>query len=987
MKKLLSMILASAVFMGTASVARVSAAEPDGTQENPYLIGSTADWSEFRKYISADENKGAGKYWKLTADLNFADASGNNSWVTPIGLCNRDGVGDAFKGNLNGDGHVIKNYTINCDGNFGDYGAFGLFSGIGGDAVVEKLGIENAVFRTGADWKYWAAGSLAGTVTGNAQINNCYVKNFSDQIAYPNGHFTHKGGLAGRIMDNATIENCYSLGYKYTACNNCSSGGGIVGTISSVNTAVKRCYSDTTIGIADAGGWGNAWYDLFYPDTTELPWPGKYWSQGTPVGYIGTKQTEEQLKAVPANVRGIFVADTEDVNDGYPVLKWQAAYENVYSINSVDDFRAFAEYVNNDPDGGKGNCWKLNTDIDFGGAEWKTLIGTHDYENNISKPFKGVFDGNGHTIKNYVVKCTHKKMTGLFGAIGDNAIIKNVGIKNVTVKIDQKWVWSTAGGLVGYVSGNAAVRKCYAKNVTMGIDDYVEKQHSISYGGALAGEVADNGIIEDCYSRGTNLAEGEVVLRGGIAGMVKDSGTLSNCYSDTTIAVSPKTSATVENCYYTEVPGWPWNTGGDKDYIYRGTKLDTNAELKKLASTLGKAYNSDNPASSINDGYPVLAWEYDVPALNGQGTEESPYEINGIEDLALILSYDQAADKHFRLMQDIDFEGNVWNTPIGDKLSPWEGTLDGNGHVIKNYVLKAEKQGKVNYLGLFGSLAENAKICNIGLENVTIGFDGDWGYNTVCGALAGRAADNVSIEGCYVKNVKFDNGGNTNCSFSVAGGLLGIADGDGVAIKNCYALDVKAENDCAASESGLVGQLLNFNDLSNCYTNTTVSMCDDAGQDKVHNSYCTAQTASAYDRTGKLVTNDVLKTIAFHLGSAYKGNGNGYPMLAWEQSDKDAVYSVVLENKDSEIVTDLENAEKIKSVKVQKTNSEQGKMYVAAYDKNGAFLRVDIAESVVGGSGEYNVDMQISDAERISVFIITDTLKPLTEVYSIMRLH
>lgn len=167
--KLTSLLLTGAMLISSLPVVNVSAYSGGaGTQDNPYLIASAADWNEFTAYVNSDDDQGAGEYWRLAADIDFADEEGNKGWIAPIGNCGRDGDGTAFKGNLNGNGYLIKNYLIDCDGSLGEHRAFGLFSGIGGDAVIENLGIENPTLRIGADWWWIAGGALAGIAIGNA---------------------------------------------------------------------------------------------------------------------------------------------------------------------------------------------------------------------------------------------------------------------------------------------------------------------------------------------------------------------------------------------------------------------------------------------------------------------------------------------------------------------------------------------------------------------------------------------------------------------------------------------------------------------------------------------------------------------------------------------------------------------------------------------------------------------------------------------------
>ena len=81
-------------------------------------------------------------------------------------------------------------------------------------------------------------------------------------------------------------------------------------------------------------------------------------------------------------------------------------------------------------------------DLDLSGINWDP-IGTGGAGDN--KYFKGVFDGNGHTIKNLTINRPDEDTVGLFGSISSGAEIKNLGLTDVDV-IGNDYV----GGLVGF---------------------------------------------------------------------------------------------------------------------------------------------------------------------------------------------------------------------------------------------------------------------------------------------------------------------------------------------------------------------------------------------------------------------------------------------------------------------------------------------------------------------------------------------------------
>jgi hypothetical protein len=146
------------------------------------------------------------------------------------------------------------------------------------------------------------------------------------------------------------------------------------------------------------------------------------------------------------------------------------------------------------------------------------------------------------------------------------------------------------------------------------------------------------------------------------------------------------------------------------------------------------------------------------------GTIEHPYMIHNLDELSMI---NFQLDKHFKLANDLAFPEidieNIENItpndpsffpPIGFYAESGDGTftgsLDGGSHIIFNFLmLKFNNNG--NYFGGLFLNANNAYICNLGLENA-IGYveDNDLhSCNTQFGFLIARAT-NTTIENCYV---------------------------------------------------------------------------------------------------------------------------------------------------------------------------------------------------------------------------------------------
>jgi|GEM_PF-1328571 len=78
--------------------------------------------------------------------------------------------------------------------------------------------------------------------------------------------------------------------------------------------------------------------------------------------------------------------------------------------------------------------------------------------------FTGTYDGGGNKITNLVIDRTSTANVGLFGHIGEDAVIKNLGLDGVDVKGARG-----TGSLVGRVTGDETtyIEYCYASNGTV----------------------------------------------------------------------------------------------------------------------------------------------------------------------------------------------------------------------------------------------------------------------------------------------------------------------------------------------------------------------------------------------------------------------------------------------------------------------------------------------------------------------------------------
>lgn len=105
---------------------------------------------------------------------------------------------------------------------------------------------------------------------------------------------------------------------------------------------------------------------------------------------------------------------------------------------------------------------------------------------------------------------------------------------------------------------------------------------------------------------------------------------------------------------------------------------------------------------------------------------------------------------NYVIHEDLDFEGEIWPTSL--MHGNFSGTIEGNGHTMKNITVEQTNNSKVN-TGMFGSLTETAAISDLTFENVTLTIKGGTRVaGSSFGLLAGVVSDNAQLEGVKITN-------------------------------------------------------------------------------------------------------------------------------------------------------------------------------------------------------------------------------------------
>ena len=179
--------------------------------------------------------------------------------------------------------------------------------------------------------------------------------------------------------------------------------------------------------------------------------------------------------------------------------------EDPYLIRGLEDLILFRDTVDMQAADGStqyaNKYIRLETDIDLSGINWNpigSMSGDHG-------SFRGIFDGNGHTISN--LNCQQDgDGIGLFARTSDKAEIKNLTLENVTVKSTNN------KNYVGAVVGNSyASTKISNVHVTGNID--------ISGRGYIGGISGHGYVVMDNVSvKGSGTIKSTFWCAGGILG-------------------------------------------------------------------------------------------------------------------------------------------------------------------------------------------------------------------------------------------------------------------------------------------------------------------------------------------------------------------------------------------------------------------------------------------------------------------------------------
>ena len=346
-----------------------------------------------------------------------------------------------------------------------------------------------------------------------------------------------------------------------------------------------------------------------------------------------------------------------------------------YLIAAPEDIAQLASFCNgNTPEKYNSAHYKVICDIDMQDAA-PACIG-----NASDKPFKGVFDGNGHTVRNLAPVASATGSAGLFGYL-DGATVKDLTVdgytnsgksngqgviagtaKNATITgchVNARVHFSkcATGGIVGQMTGGK-VENCSVEgfiqnedydtfqgvtvcSVQGGIAGYLEggeirgctfKGDITCNGEQLGGIVGEikNGTVEDCSVLTGSTVTGDNYYVGGIAGEILEGGAIRRCSVEADVV-----------CWYPGAAGIvAWVQSAEIKDCVVGSGSTIRTGMDKAAGIVAYIYHSGTKQTVDIDGCTVyartIAANYSVGGIVGDCNPSTDGSVINVSNCAFM---------------------------------------------------------------------------------------------------------------------------------------------------------------------------------------------------------------------------------------------------------------------------------------------------------------------------------------------------------------
>ncbi|MBQ5934049.1 MAG: hypothetical protein IJL55_10125, partial [Lachnospiraceae bacterium] len=550
------------------------------------------------------------------------------------------------------------------------------------------------------------------------------------------------------------------------------------------------------------------------------------------------------LALVISNFAGLDLGFVKTYAQEPVTMQGSGSEGDPYQITNYAQLKEFAGIVNG---GQTGACAKLMNDIVCTDKLWVPI-------GNANNKYNGHFNDNNEEIKKIIglnntgFNDVNDGYQGLFGCIGSNGIVKNIGIEGGEIK-GKDFI----GGVAGRNEGT--ITNCYNTGSISGSGDSADVGGVAGYNGGtitncyntgsisggenawVGGVAGENwGDITNCYNTGSISGSGAAIYVGGVAGY--NYGTITNCYNTGLISAGGANArvggvagvnfgGTITYCYYDSNRSNVSNAIGNQDNSntvkglttdkMTGSNADQNMEFAFGPDEVNPwlyQENDDNnyfyphlngvnftkktgiPEDHVVDNSIVPVKDWPARILSGSengGSQNNPYEIsdyNMLKQFSDIVNgtngYTSNISACAILTNDIICTDKLW-VPIG---------------YYNSYTDNAFYSGQFD-----GNIKKIIGLNNTGFEDVDDRKNqGLFGYISSNGTVK-----NIGVEGGEIKGKSYIGG--------VAGYNFGI-------IINCY-----NTGSISGGDGAFVGGVAGYNyegTITNCYNTGSINSIDNA---------------------------------------------------------------------------------------------------------------------------------------------------------------
>lgn len=532
---------------------------PAGTKEEPFA-GFFNGKGHTITGLSIQENnvKYAGLFGYLAAGAKVSDVK-----LEDVNISREAGATEA--GAIAGSaeiGVIIDNCqvygTIEASNSAGISYAGGIAGRLGQESVVSNVYADVTVAAFSGSSSAYAGGVIGMSVNkciliNGASVGSVSAKTDAGTICGAGGVFGTQSGTAYNVFSNCDVtaesaEQSKALagGISGMATNNTAIVNGyfnnsIANAFMTASSAINKYVAENVVSLWDSEFNSQDFADTLNRGLTRSQRAGGI-ARISEAGNQNMGDLEHALDALDIlyawdYTGGVILSGEAFVDDTIDTGIFESGSgteEDPYVLKTEEQLRAFAKSLSDDVTY-SGIYIALEEDVDVSSETWLP-IGLGHYD------FRGTFDGKGNKITGIRIGTQEapyeeesgdsqnlSKMTtyyGFFGVIGENAVIKNLGIEDSVISVKRST--SIYAGLLAGVTDRAYVDSCYAQGY---VSSETTHSKANAWAGGLVSQTIKGGIINSWSDAEVFCtAIGGLAESGAFIGMTNRS-VVANCFA------------------------------------------------------------------------------------------------------------------------------------------------------------------------------------------------------------------------------------------------------------------------------------------------------------------------------------------------------------------------------------------------------------------------------------------------------------------------